>query len=253
MNRLLMSALLIALPGAQVFAKSHSIDCSVTTDYSLSIANDRLTFTGESSNIKPNSVVIARGRLLIDGTQMALSSHDQALLGEFESRGRVVIQETKSVALEGIDIARIALTEVFFTLAGDDQQKKAEFEQKINATMENLRVAVMRADSPADFESEAFERQIKQAVAEAMPMLVGTAVGMAMSAALSDNPGQAKALEARMDAMGQDIERKIKVRADELKIRAEALCGEIKRLDTLENQLEYVRPDGSKLNLLEAN
>lgn len=251
MNRLLMSAVLIALSSGHAFAKSRSIECSVDTDYSLSIANDRLTFSADEKTTQPKEVVIGGGRLMIDGTPMALSGHDQALLAEFESRGRVIVQDAKSIALEGVDIARIALTDVFFALAGDDGAKKAQFEQQINTTMNKLRDTISRAESPSDFKDEAFERSIKQAVAEAMPMLIGTAVGMAMSAALSGDESKAKAFEARMDAMGKDIERKVEARADALEIRANALCGEVKRLDAIESQMQFLLPSGERLNLIE--
>ncbi len=252
MNRLLTTAIVMALASTSCFATSRSIDCDIDTHYSLTMASDRLIFSADDKSTTPSEVAIGRGRLLINGTPMALSSHDQALLGEFETRGRHLAQEAKAIALEGIDIARLALTEVFTTLAGNDQVKKAQFAAQINSSMDKLRGAIARAESPTDFKEEAFERAVKQAVAEAMPMLIGSAVGLAMSAALTGDAAKAAEFENRMDNMGKDIERLVKTRADELEARANGLCSEVKRLDQIEDQLEFLLPDGKRLNLLEA-
>jgi hypothetical protein len=244
--------LALSLFSSAAFAGSHDLSCNVHSDYSLTISPQTLVFVADNAKHTPREVQLIGDRLTVDGAPVALSPHDRAIIAELDSNGRVIINEAKALGLEGIDLARVALTEVFSAVINGDPQKMREFEHKVGGALDRLRARVASANSPSEFDDPAFESEIEQAVEDALPMLIGTVVGIAVSAALTGNEAKASEFERRMDAMGKALEQRLEARAETIEVRADALCAEVARLDELESQLQYRTADGQALNLIEA-
>lgn len=243
MRRTLIAlALMFAAAGADAGVQT----CDFDSDYDLRIAGDRLEFTRDSG--APASVVMRQGRLIVDGVEARLSAEDSRRVAEFEREARALLPEAKGIALDAVDIAFTALTEVVRGLSDDAAPTLARLEDARAELVEH----VQSADGTAGFDGDFIEDTVTGLVGEVVPLIVRDVAAGAVAAALSGDESKIREFERRAERMERELEDRVETSAKSLEARAEALCPRIARLDEIEDGLAFRQPDGSALQLLRA-
>lgn len=240
MRSVSMGLSLLLLAGAAQAAEI-KVECNVESDYDFALSDKSVIFTRETAS--PQAIVMRQGRLFVDDRWVSLSAADSKRVAEYEREARATMPLARQVGLDAADIAFTALGEVAAEFGGDPSRTRA----KLDKARAELNKELSRSVSANHYNSEALGESIGDAVKEVMPSLIGDIVTGAVSAAFSGDDERMK----RLDNMDQDIEARIKPRADALEVRARALCTKMENLDRIDNELEYRLPNGKPLDLLE--
>lgn len=242
-------ALAAAAPPAAHAKVGPRIDmCEVSTDYSLALGADAVTFSRDSGS--PRTVVMRRGTLRVDGREIALRPEDRVRIASYEATVRELVPEAKALALDALAIAFEAVEQVLRTFVepGEADRVVARLADTRNAAARRVRDTF---DHRPWNESE-FERLIEDTVAELVPEIAAVAAGAAIRIAFSGDVGAAADLERRASRLEHTIEQEVDKRTRELERRAEALCPLVADLEALEATLA-VRIDDRPLDLITNN
>lgn len=220
--------------------------CDLHSDYSLRISEQALEF--ERSDGTPAALAISRGRLKVDGRDVAVSAADRDRLRQIESEVRALVPEVRAIALDAIGIAGEAMQQVAAVFGGSSAEAAMA---RMQQHSEQMRKRIELSDSSQAWEDGEFERAIEAMVEEVVPMMVGSITATAVQLALSGDVDAAAALEAKAGRMEQVIEQSVERRASTLEARADALCPRLHRLEALDASLELRLQDGSELDLLQ--
>lgn len=219
--------------------------CDVSSDYDLTMSPAAISF--QRTDGAPVKIVLQSGTLSVDGHAVALSTGDRQRVAEVEVQFRQLLPQVQAIALDAVDLVFVALGEVARNLSNHPQE-----------TIDKLRVARTRILAELQrtpdtfFNREENHDAVGYAIAEFVPSFVGDIVSGALTAAFSGDEQRANALEARANRLEKDIQAKVETRAKALEARADALCPQVRRIDAIENKIEYRLPNGSRLELLRA-
>lgn len=237
-------AIMLALAIAPA-TQAKDLECRMHSDYQLQMHGQAFVFTRDDGPAR--RVVLGGGHLYVDGKEVALNAADQQRVDNFEGELRQLLPEARQVASEAIDIAFSALTEVArgFAENGD------------NATVDQLERSRRRVHGELSnnvgfvFNGDIDKEVIEPVITEIIPEITGAAIKTSLSVAFSGDSARTRAFEARMNAMGQDIDIKVKARAEALKPLAVSLCQRTQRLDAIESGLDLRLSNGTALDLLQ--
>ena len=239
---LLALALLFATAPVAAHTNVRGHQCDIGTDWNLHMHRRAFVFSREDHD--PAEIGIGGGRLFIDGKEMKLTVADHQRLSQIERQMTDSLPVLHDIAVEAVDIAFSALTEVARGLASDPNAAVAELRKA------QVRVRGEMQDKPlAAFNGNAIGKIIEPVVAEFVPQIIGGAVSSALGAAFG---GEQKAndFEKRMARMEQEIDRNVDKRAEALEPKVDDLCGRLKSIDAIDDSLEFRLPDGEPLDLL---
>jgi len=237
-------ALLLASASVQAHPDRHErhTGCDVDSKYSVNTYRRAFLFTHEDG--KPGEIGIGGGRLFIDGKEATLSAADHERLRQMEVEMQLLVPEMRKVAVEAVDIAFTALTEVARGLANDPEASVSRLEkahQRLRAEMTEKPLSVFNDDAMGDI--------VKPIITQFVPDIVGGAVSSALRAAFGGEE-KAREFEKRMNRMEHELDTKVEKRADALEPLADAMCKRLSRIDDIDDSLEYRLPNGDSLQLL---
>jgi len=240
----LTAALLLASSSGQAHSdRSDRQDgCNIRSDYSVQIYRRAFLFTHDSRT--PSEVGIGGGRLFIDGREVTLTDADHLRLRHMEREMHLLVPEMRKVAVEAVDIAFTALTEVARGLSNDPETTVS----RLSAAHKRIR-GEMSAKPLAVFNEDAMAGVVKPIITQFVPDIVGGAISSALKAAFGGEE-KAQEFEARMERMERELDSKVEARADALEPLADAMCKRLRRIDELDDEIEYRLPDGKRLQLL---
>jgi hypothetical protein len=221
---------------------SHA-SCDVSSDYSVSTRGKAVVFTRKDA--KPFALGIGGGRLFIDGEEATLSAADHERLRQLETEVQVLIPEVGQITVEAINIAFTALIEVARGLSSDPKASVAGLEKAREQALGKV-----TASSIFLLNEDAVEGIVEPIITEFVPELVGEAVSMAMKMAFAGE-AKAKEFEARMERMEHELDTKVEARAKALEPLAEVMCKRLRRIDEIDNAIEFRLPDNQPLQLLQ--
>jgi len=245
MNR---AALTTALLLATGLVQAHSSDkdshssCDVSSDYSVSTYRSAFLFTQDKG--KPAEIGIGGGRLFIDGKEATVTAADHDRLLEMEGEMQKLVPEVQKVTSEAVDIAFTALTEVARALASNPKKTVA----KLDSEHERV-IREMNAKPLALLNDDALEDVVEPIISEYVPDIVGGAVSSALKAVFGGEK-KSQEFEARMERMQKELDTNVDARAKALEPLAEAMCQRLRRIDDLDNALEFRLPGAKPLQLL---
>jgi len=240
----LAAALLLATSSAQARPDSNvrHEGCDIRSDYSVQTYRRAFLFTHDSRT--PSEIGIGGGRLFIDGREVALTEADHQRLRQMEREMHLLVPEMRKVAVEAVDIAFTALTEVARGLSNDPQATVSRLE----SAHKRIR-GEMNAKPLSVFNEDAMAGVIKPIITQFVPDIVGGAISSALKAAFGGEE-KAQEFEARMQRMEHELDSRVEARADALEPLADAMCKRLRRIDGLDDEIEYRLPDGKRLQLL---
>ncbi|MEH6394572.1 YggN family protein [Pseudoalteromonas sp.] len=227
-----------------------------------------ISFSGDSCDvefkndvrIKPNELEIftadnntmsfvEQGELKINGQTVALNGQQRQAITAYSNSLRSQLPEVANIALEGVQIAGVAIEEVAnaFNIEGLDSinELMADIKVEVENTFYQQGTFVMGQQSfnqfGENFENQ-FDEQIESAVQSAMMQSMGSIL-MAVGSELMGSGGDMQAFEQRMENMGAEIEAKVEQQANQLEKRADALCGNFSTIAEQEQQLVKLVPE----------
>jgi hypothetical protein len=236
-------ALAAATPmAASAHSNINGHQCDIETDWSVRMHRRAFVFSREDH--APGEIGIGGGRLFIDGKEQKLSAADHARIARIEKEMTDSLPLLHDIVVEAVDIAFFALTEVARGLASDPKAAVADLQvaqSKVRAEMQDKPLAA--------FDGDAIGHVIEPVVAEFVPKIVGGAVSSALGAAFGGEK-KANEFEQRMAKMEQQLDRNVEARAKLLEPKAIEMCGRLKSIDAIDDELEFRLPDGGRLDLL---
>jgi hypothetical protein len=248
MKRLLLAAALGLSLTFAAQAKSHDIgSCGMDSDYDVTLDSSGLSFRHGGG--KPESIVMNRGQLIVDGRSLSISDADRARIAEYEATVRALVPQAKAIARDAIDIAYVAVTEV--AAAFSDTADNKSTRQRLAVVRDEFKLRIDDTFDKRPWNEDEFEALLDKAMGDLMPVVIAEIAGNAIAIALSGDEKRAAELEKRAEKIERDIERRVDTQAAQLASRVAALCPMVARLDSLENGLDLRFDDGSRLNLLD--
>jgi hypothetical protein len=242
-RRLLAVMLALAIAPA---VQARNVECEMHSDYHLHMQGQAFVFTRDEGPAQ--RVVLGGGHLFVNGREVALNAADQQRIDNYESELRHLLPEAQQVASEAVDIAFSALTEVARGFADHGDHT---LENDLEKAHRHLRGQI-REDGAFVFNGDIDAEVIKPIITEFVPEITGAAVKTALSIAFSGDAEKSKEFQARMDAMGKQIDIKVKDRANALEPLARSMCQRTQRLDAIEGGLSLRLDDGKRLDILQS-
>lgn len=243
---LALAAPAFAVPGLAM-ASAHDDDmgnvhlgCDIGTHYKVRMARRAFVFSQPGA---PHEIGIGGGRLFIDGSEVTINDADHARIAQMEGEMHSLVPEVQKVAVEAVDIAFTALTEVARELSADPGQTVSTLEASHRQVL-----AKMRNTPLAMFDEDAMGDVVAPILRDYLPEIIGGAVRTALKAAFT--LGKDGDLQARMARMEHELDTRVNARAKALEPLAESMCGRLRRIDALDNALEVRMADGRPLDLL---
>ncbi|CAN5144848.1 YggN family protein [soil metagenome] len=216
------------------------LDCDIGTNYNVRMARRAFVFSQDQAR---HEIGIGGGRLFIDGHEVTISDSDHVRIAQMEREMHDLVPEVQKVAIEAVDIAFTALTEVARELSADPGQTVSTLEASHRRAL-----AKMRQTPLAMFDKDAMRDVVEPILRDYLPEIIGGAVRTAIKAAFT--LGKDGDLQARMARMQHELDTRVDARAKALEPLAESMCARLRRIDALDNALEVRTADGQPLDLL---
>ncbi len=242
---LLAAALLAAAP----LINARSINtCDANSSFDLTLHPHRIELTREDN--APQRVELVDGRLWLDNREQELSAEDRARVRRFESELRALVPEVRRLAIEGVAIAVDALGTVIEELGGDSERMQ-QLRRDLVRHGREWRERIEKAQTTREWGRRGDAEFAGKLVAQMAPMLAAELASSAVRAALSGDSDRVAAIQSRADRLGDEIESRIKSRADRLEHSAKALCPRVRELDRIDNALAIRTADNRRVELIE--
>lgn len=237
---LLLASSLLTSPSAQANGINVEIEqCKMDLAGTLGFQHDVLTLTSPEQTI----VIDAQQQLTVDGTVLPLTPSQRAAVESYYFNIKAAIPIGVEFAAQGLEIANLAVNEVFAELLGPDDElivKMNELMTKLSGTVQNSIYAPdgsifidpeqNSANEWASPEWEAeFAETLKTAITDSMGRLF-----LIIGKEMLFGDGEMQADFFNPDALGQRVTDKIGLHASQFGESAELLCDIIRSADEAE-------------------
>ena len=259
-KKLLLSvALTSALMSGHAFAHDSSFQnnsCDMELDGHIQYYQGDLTVQMDNGLVM---TIDSHHNMTIDGESVSLDSEQQRWVSEYYNNIDIAIPMTLNIASEGLQIANVAVTEVFTELLGGDQMGDDfrelfdSLETKLNTSFYddagNIRVDSTKFDEPGWFDEsweQDFEAQIESLISESMGRIL-----IAVGTQMLWEGGDMSEFEQKMERWGEDLEYRLESQAAALEEKGDALCKVLKKADYAEGKMQASISGLDDLNLLD--
>ncbi|WP_334060327.1 DUF2884 family protein [Alteromonas sp. S005] len=259
-NKLLLSvAVTSALISGHAFAHDTSFQnnsCDMELDGHIQYYQGDLTVQMDNGSVM---TIDAQHNMTINGESVSLDSEQQRWVSEYYNNIDIAIPMTLTIASEGLQIANVAVTEVFTELLGGDQMSDDfnelfnSLETKLNTSFYddagNIRVDSTKFDEPGWFDEsweQEFETQIESLISESMGRIL-----IAVGTQMLWEGGDMSEFEQKMERWGEDLEYRLESQAASLEEKGDALCKVLKKADYAEGKMQASISGLDDLNLLD--
>ncbi len=259
-NKLLLSvAVTSALISGHAFAHDTSFQnnsCDMELDGHIQYYQGDLTVQMDNGSVM---TIDAQHNMTLNGESVSLDSEQQRWVSEYYNNIDIAIPMTLTIASEGLQIANVAVTEVFTELLGGDQMGDDfnelfnSLETKLNTSFYddagNIRVDSTKFDEPGWFDEsweQEFETQIESLISESMGRIL-----IAVGTQMLWEGGDMSEFEQKMERWGEDLEYRLESQAASLEEKGDALCKVLKKADYAEGKMQASISGLDDLNLLD--
>ncbi|GAB2499969.1 hypothetical protein GCM10027084_12040 [Pseudoxanthomonas sangjuensis] len=228
-------------------AKEHrpevsSHQCGLSTPYNVLADTGGIWLYRDEG--APKEIFFHGGELSVDHRVQQVSAADAQRLRLMETEARALMPQVAGLARDVVDITYDALGGVVDVLTGSWlNARKIERKRKEALAYVDTTLGKGRWDQDAfggNFEKyvEREAEDFKGSIARHLLWQIAT--------------GRADAMEARADRVGDELDAKLDARSEAIEAKADALCAQVRRLDELQQALEY-RFGGQPLRLIETS
>jgi hypothetical protein len=249
-----MRRLLIAASGCLLCATAQAQDhdlldaCRASSSYDITIGAAGLQF--DRAQPAPRRIDMHDGALRVDGATVPLGAEDGDRVALFEQGVRALEPRVKAVAVRGVDLAAQAVREQAAQSA-PQVAASGELDARLDARVRELKARIADSHSTHDWQGDAFDRYAQAIVADIVPLLVADLAQQALTVAISGDLDGASDLRDRAANLAGDLQQRVRQRLQALRPQVQALCPDIRRLDTLESGIGTRLPGGGRLDLID--
>ncbi|GAB5379951.1 MAG: hypothetical protein Alis3KO_14940 [Aliiglaciecola sp.] len=246
----------IALCSTTAFAGNNHDSCNINIDGQVSLIDEVLTITTEDKDV----IRIEAGEVVyVNGDEVLLNAEQQNWMSSYYDGIYSAVPAVADIALDGVAIASTAVTEVFGNLLGTDSSAVDNINDKLDEIKDKIQYnfyaedGSIRLDSTHFSDGEVFGPQWENEFEEAIEEVVMSSIGhllVAIGTKMMFNGGDTDSFEANMEDFAADIEQRIESQAEELEIKADALCSQLAGVDYVENNLQASVKELSGLNII---
>ncbi len=239
----------LAVSFASIDVNAHDV-CDVDLTAGLTINAKAIEFlkAKDSENEDSHSLYkITQGKyLFVDNKNIELNNAQQTLVSEYDAKIRQLVPQVKSVAIEGVDLAIQGVELAFNGLLGEGNQVTADLTQELDVIREQVSAKLSIANGITvdvdGLESEEllgkdFDQRIEKLVEKTLLNSMGSIL-MVMGQQMIASDDSEQSFEDRMDSFGDTIEQEMSLRAEKIEAKAQVLCANIAKVDSLEEQLK---------------
>ncbi|GAA5136744.1 DUF2884 family protein [Thalassotalea piscium] len=258
MKTLLAASIILASTSALAHNSSYSTDsCDVELDGGINITVDSLEFT---KNKKP-LYKITNNQLYIDGEIVSLNGDQQALITQYAENIRAVVPQVKTIAEDALDLAVDGVNLALNELLGEGNNLGQELTTELGKIRSDIQMK-FDGNSPIKFDEDGFDgdeffgEEFEQRIEVLLEKTIQNSMGallVAIGQELLFSGGNEGAFETRMEKFGETIEYEMESRGKRIEQSADALCGSIIDIDTIEEQLKSSIKALSKTNFITVN
>lgn len=251
MNKLSIST--IAMLGALSFSGTiyaHDFNnntCNTNIDGEISFANNLLEVKSDNDE----AIVFNKlGKVSIDGTNIDLSSIQQAAAKAYYENVEASIPLLVEISTEAIDMTRVALTEVFSEILDSNSNLPTVIGNKLEDVSKSIKNHVYADPNSLTFNTQyleeelgfdnGFDQKLEEIKEEVMASFMGE-IFMGIGKAMMNGNGNFDDFEGRMEALGKDIEEKAESLAEKLEQKTQGLCEKFQAIDQAETELQSVK------------
>jgi hypothetical protein len=240
MKKSMLASLLFGtflLNSAPTYAHSGQVNidsCDIKLNHDLSISPDHIRVIEDSQTVID---IYQDNMVFYKGNEVELTPSQQQIVVEYSKAIRSSIPEVVDIAVDAIGIAYDAI-EVSLGRFGDLSDNKVKFEEmqrliKEKYHSQNGHFNFKNGDLNIDIEENGeLEHLIEEVVEDALPSIIGGVLANIGSAIASGDTEFSD-----LDRLGDDIDKEIELRAEEIEIKADAFCHNIKAVDDMEEKL----------------
>lgn len=220
--------------------------CSVELQSDVTINSESIDVSAESGD---RLLIDSDNNLYVNGEKYPLSDEQQTIVDAYADQVRKTIPEIVAIALEGVEIALTAVSEVFYALLERSppqslldsisriEEAVAE-RMSVNGDTIHVKGGEINGleETMADLEPE-IERAVQSAVGD-LVVSIGESVRDGEVGIMDSILGFAE----KAEQFERDIEAEVMVKARKLEERAEGLCDEVYALQAVESQMHVKIP-----------
>lgn len=233
--------------------------CDVNFEGKLSLENNILTITTEDQDkIKINQ----QHQVFVNEKALSLNTDQQRWAAEYYEGINSAAPQAATIAIEAIEIATIAVSQVFGELLGSDHQAVADLTSKLEdmskevqynfyAEDGNIRINADTFDEENFFGPE-WEQEFEQSVEELVMSSMGS-IMVAIGTEMLFSGGDMNGFEQKMENFAENIEKNVESKGEALEAKADKLCIQLASVSYAEDKLQKSVPELSKLDVITVN
>lgn len=248
---------LSGLPGAAAMSFTADERCEVTLNYDVKLEPNKM-FVSDNGNEKYR---IVNNNLFVEGKPIPLNALQQKLVTQYAADVSTQIPEVIGLVNDGVALATQAVSMALTPLLGD--ASGAQIDKMMSGVQKRVDgIAYQNGDSfylgategsiQNTFNDE-FEQEMEQIVQNSLGAIMMAVGGQLMASDGESFEAKMNTFSKKMDGLGQDIEKQIESQSDDLKLRAENLCGNMQSLLVLENKVRQEIPELAPYPLTQAS
>lgn len=253
---LIVASSLMASHTAQANGINVEIEqCKMDLAGTLGFQHDVLTLSSGQQTL----VIDAQQQLTVDGTVLTLTPHQRAAIESYYYNIKAAIPIGVEFAAQGLEVANLAVNEVFAELLGPDDEliiKMNELMTNISGTVKSSIYAPdgsiyidPQQDSANQWASPEWETEFADALKSAISDSMGR-LFLALGSEMLFGDGDMQADFFNPDALGQRVTDKIGMHASQFGESAELLCDIIRSADAAEVIVAQRIPELAQLNMI---
>ena len=253
---LLWSVVLLATP-VQANTSMHIEGCEMAMRGTLGMQNDILTIRPATDS--KTYVIDAEQNLSIDGKAVPLNQEQQAVIESYYYNVRSAIPMGVEMAAQGLELANIAVNEVFTQLLGpqDDMVVKlneliAQIKTKVESSIYAPDGSIFidpNASNQDDWTDPQWHAEFDAVLEETIQDFMGTIL-IAMGKALLFGDGEPLFEDFNPDALGQVIEEKMAANGNALAETSTVFCEIVRAAEANETSLATLIPEYADYNFI---
>ena len=221
--------------------------CDTNINGEVNFADNLLQVTDKNNDL----VVFNKdGEVSLNGKSLTLSNAQKQSAKAYYENIEQAIPMAVDVTLEALNIANIAISEVFVGLLSEETQLPKMLDKKFKEISTSITNYVYQNPESLTFNSQYFEKdlgfeqgvekEIEAIQEEVMASFMGE-VMVAMGKAMMSGDTNISDFETRIEQMSSDLEAKTNKLAEQIEQKAYSLCDKLEAIDKAETQLQTVK------------
>ncbi len=233
------------------------LKCEVDLNYGLVVTDGSIRVISETQTMYQ---INGDDQLIVGGHWIHLEPEQADKLKYLSDGMHYAVPKMIILATEGVELAIDTVEHVYVGLVGMDHKSieklqtalervKKKVKSKFIHSYENYYIGPGSLENVDDLVDQELEAQIEQAINTSLGGIL-SAIGGLTSSNDSSMEERIEDLSARLEEVGEEIERTVGPRTDTLRKKARWFCNKMKKLNSVEDQLRAEVPQLSDIDVI---